>query len=76
MSVTYQEICLIHLFELAAGLKSMVLGENEILSQIKSSYSFAWSLDQHRVLNKVFQMVIATEKTFEAKQICQKEHLD
>ena len=31
---------LTHLFELASGLKSMVLGENEILSQIKFGHSF------------------------------------
>ena len=69
MSVTYQgNSALIHLFELAAGLKSMVLGENEILSQIKSSYSFCMEFGSTSgTLNKVFQMVIATGKDIRSK---------
>ncbi|MBL6722796.1 MAG: glutamyl-tRNA reductase [Candidatus Margulisbacteria bacterium] len=54
---------LTHLFELASGLKSMVLGENEILSQIKFGHSFCMEFGATgALLNKIFQSIIATGK--------------
>tara|TARA_A100001015_G_scaffold228023_1_gene257622 strand:+ start:3246 stop:4307 length:1062 start_codon:yes stop_codon:yes gene_type:complete len=52
-----------HLFEVSCGLKSMVLGENEILSQIKEGYQTAMEFGATgRYLNKLFQLVIGTGK--------------
>ena len=58
---------LAHLFELTAGLKSMVLGENEILAQIKESHSFCLEFGTTGPkLNKIFQSMIATGKQVRA----------
>jgi len=56
-----------HLFELTAGLKSMVLGENEILAQIKESHSFCLEFGTTGPrLNKIFQSMIAAGKQVRA----------
>ena len=52
-----------HLFQVVCGLKSMVLGENEILTQVKDSYSTCMEFGATSAyLNKLFQLLIATGK--------------
>ncbi len=52
-----------HLFRVVSGVESMVFGENEILTQVKSAHALATS--QHAtkaLLNKVFQVAITAGK--------------
>lgn len=52
-----------HLFAVAGGLESMVLGENQILSQVKSSYDLILSSGyQFPLLNRLFQEAIRAGK--------------
>ena len=52
-----------HLFQVVCGLKSMVLGENEILTQVKESYSVCREFGATSAyLNKFFQLMISTGK--------------
>lgn len=57
------EICAKHLFEVAAGLDSLILGEGQILSQVKEAYSIA-KLAQATgtILNTLFNRAIASGK--------------
>jgi len=48
-----------HLFRVASSLDSLVLGENEILGQIKQSFH---SADTDDVLNRLFQQALHTGK--------------
>ena len=65
-NVLYEKIgpdCVEHLFKVASGLDSMVLGETEILGQLKAAYQVAL---EHKYtggqLNKVFQKAFNTAK--------------
>ena len=52
-----------HLFRVTSGLESMVLGENEVLAQVKEAYQRSKALNQtQKILNKVFQTAIAIGK--------------
>lgn len=51
-----------HLFNVSCGLNSMVFGENEILSQVKSSHEVSLEHLHSPLLNKIFQSAIATGK--------------
>jgi glutamyl-tRNA reductase len=53
-----------HLFSVAAGIESQIIGENEIFSQLKSAYSFALRCDTisfmfHRLLHSAFRVAKA-----------------
>ncbi len=52
-----------HLFKLASGIDSMVLGDVQILNQIKSSYAIAQACrSTGQVLNKMFSAALHTGK--------------
>ncbi|MFZ5647280.1 MAG: glutamyl-tRNA reductase [Bacillota bacterium] len=52
-----------HLFRVASGLDSMVLGETQILGQVKSSYMSAFGHGStNKVLNTLFQQAITVGK--------------
>ena len=52
-----------HLFSVAGGLDSMVLGETEITGQLKQAYQAAHASKlTGRLLNRVFQTALQTDK--------------
>lgn len=55
--------CISHLFSVAASLDSLVIGEGQILGQVKQAYAIAHECDATGVeLNMLFQQAIATGK--------------
>ena len=57
------EACAEHLFEVAAGLDSLVLGEGQILSQVKEAYTTAKAAAAtSTILNTLFHRAIAAGK--------------
>lgn len=63
-SFQYQdEQCVAHLFEVASGLKSMVVGETEIFGQLKSAYEIAHKNGATgKWMNRLFQSSFAAAK--------------
>ena len=57
------ENCIRHLFEVAASLDSQIIGEGQILSQVKEAYSIAKNLDATgTILNTLFHKAITVGK--------------
>ncbi len=57
------DACAKHLFEVAAGLDSLVLGEGQILSQVKEAYTLAKAAQAtSTILNTLFNRAIAAGK--------------
>lgn len=57
-----------HLFRVSSGLDSLILGEDQILGQVKTAHELALSIGSSRkVLNRLFQQSIVTSKTVKTK---------
>ncbi len=62
------EECVRHLFEVAASLDSLVLGEGQILSQVKDAYALAKEVGATAtILNTLFHKAIASGKSVRAE---------
>jgi glutamyl-tRNA reductase len=58
--------CVRHLFKVAAGLESMILGEGQILNQVKTAYTQSQN-HTNGTLNQLFQRSLAAGKKVRSK---------
>ncbi len=65
--IFFNEKAISHLFEVAASLNSMIIGENQILGQLKKAYAFSSKGKMTPYFNKVFQEAIAAGKKIRTK---------
>ncbi len=57
------ELAISHIFNVASGLESIVLGEDQILGQVKDAHDFSRKLGaSKKVLNKLFREAITVAK--------------
>lgn len=65
--VKTNEEALYHIFSVAAGLDSIVVGEDQILGQVKDAHSLAMSIGgSKKFLNKIFREAVSTAKKIKA----------
>ena len=66
--VHYEDAALLHLFSVAAGLDSMVVGESHILGQLRTAYGVAAGLDTvGRTLHELAQQALRVGKRVHAE---------
>lgn len=66
--VKKNEDCVLHLMRVASGLDSAVLGEDQILGQVKDAQQFAMDLGASgKVLNKLFREAISAAKAIKTE---------
>jgi len=66
--VHYEDAAVLHLFSVAAGLDSMVVGESQILGQLRTAYAVAADLDAvNRQLHELCQHALRTGKRVHAE---------
>lgn len=65
IEIKVEEAAIDHIFRVAGGFKSMIIGEDQILGQVKSAYYEALdNKSSGKVLNKLFQTSITFGKKF------------
>jgi glutamyl-tRNA reductase len=68
--------CVEHLYAVASGLKSMVVGETEVLGQLKDAYDVAHSHRQTgKWLNRLFQSSFAAAKSVRTRTAITRGHV-
>ncbi len=68
--------CVEHLYSVASGLKSMVVGETEVLGQLKDAYDVAHSSGQTgKWLNRLFQSSFAAAKSVRSRTAITRGHV-
>ena len=68
--------CVEHLYSVASGLKSMVVGETEVLGQLKDAYDVAHSHQQTgKWLNRLFQSSFAAAKSVRSRTAITRGHV-
>jgi len=72
-SIFHDEEAVVHLLSVASGLESMMLGENQILTQVKSSYSQILDIPHPMpIINHLFQDAIRAGKAVRTETtLCQ-----
>jgi glutamyl-tRNA reductase len=61
------EEAIYHLYYVASGLDSIVIGEDQILGQVKDAHSLAMSVgSSKKILNKIFREAVSTAKNIKA----------
>jgi len=59
---------IIHLYRVCSGLDSIVLGEDQILGQVRESHEFSMDIGgSKKVLNKLFREAISTSKKIKSE---------
>src|SRR5450631_2874217 len=68
--------CVEHLYAVASGLKSMVIGETEVLGQLKDAYEVAQTHGQTgKWLNRLFQSSFAAAKSVRSRTAITRGHV-
>lgn len=63
MFLKFGEEAIIHLFKVTSGLDSIVVGEDQILGQVKDAHEFSMQLGaSKKIFNKLFREAITTAK--------------